>query len=658
LYYPSTVGEGGEGVYLLVFLMKKSFAVRARVVAPALSLVGLACLGVCAQTNPDKEVAQVVVTASRIPTATTDLLSDVSLITRQHIENSGTTSVPELLGQLAGIQLTSENVRGSNASIFLRGTNSNHTLLLIDGQRISSATTGATALQHLPLDQVDRIEVLRGAASSLYGSDAMGGVIQVFTRKGADTAPVPSLYAGVGQYGSSIFSTAYGGRFNDTTFHVQVGYDDTKGLSEIKASKPGAFDAYNPDRDGYRQTNASFNLSQPLNRDMVLSSSYLYSSGVRHSDNSNCDANWVTCTTNFDNRSKQTLDSGSVSLAWQVLPEWRSNIRLGTSHDRLESLEFDPTTMLVTVPKYKTTQDQFSWQNDWAVGSSKWMAAIDWRGVNVESAKSLDVTSQTTRSAVLGFQNSQGQHLYQASVRRDEVTGLTGQNTGNLGYGYRLNSSWMARANVGTAFHAPTFNDLYWPLDMVNFFQGNPRLKPETSINKEVGIRYATDRTEFGATVYQNRISNLIAYYSDPVTFLGTMNNIGVAEIQGITFNYGRALAGWKWMTTYDILSAKDQATDRTLARRAPRSGSLDVERKDGAWRTGVRAQAISRRFNDSSNNQNLPGYQVDKQWQLEAKMSNALNTDYVAFKNTVTPYNEYSVPGRSIFVGARYSPK
>ncbi len=660
-------GKAVRAFIWLVFFMKKTIAIHARGFAPVLSLVALACSAAFGQTASENDAIQVVVTASRMPTATTELLSDVSVMTRQQIENSGATSVPELLGQVPGIQLISELARGSNASIFIRGTNSNHTLLLVDGQRISSATTGATALQHLPLDQIERIEVLRGTASSLYGSDAMGGVIQVFTRKGGDSAPVPTLYAGMGQYGASVFSTGYGGRINDTTFHAQVGYDDTKGFSEIKASKPSTFDTYNPDRDGYRQSNANFNLSQQLNRDMVLSGNYLYSTGVRHSDNANCDANWVTCTTNFDNRSKQTLDSGSVSLAWQITPEWKTNVRLGNSHDRVESLEFNPVTSVVTTPRYKTTQDQFSWQNDWKVGSSKWMTAVEWRGVSVDSVKSLDVTSQTTRSALLGYQHSMGAHLYQASLRRDEVSGLEGQNTGGLGYGYRLNSSWMAKTNVGTAFHAPTFNDLYWPLDTVNFYQGNPGLKPETSVNKEIALQYSANRTEFGVTAYQNRISNLIAYYTNPVTYMSTMNNIGVVDIQGVTLNYGKTVAGWKWMTTYDVLSAKDRTTGNTLARRAPRAGSFDVERKAGAWRTGVRAQAFSHRFNDSNNRQDLSGYvlvslragyQVDQQWQLEAKMNNALNKDYVAFKNTISPYNEYSVPGRSIFVGVRYIPK
>jgi vitamin B12 transporter len=647
--------------------MKKSFAVRVRVVAPALSLVALGCVGAYAQVSLENSPTQFIITASRVPTAKTELLSDVSVLDRQAIENSGAASVPELLNQLPGVQVTSDASRGSNASMFIRGTNSNHSLLLIDGQRVSSATTGATALQHLPIDQIDRIEILRGAASSLYGSDAMGGVIQIFTRKAGDASPAPSFFTGFGQYGATIASVGYGGRINDTKFNFQLGYDDTKGFSEIKGAKAGLFNSYNPDRDGYRQKNASFNLSQQLNRDLVLSGNYLYSRGVRHSDNANCDANWTVCTTNFDNRDIQILDSGNVSLAWQIDPRWQSNFRLGTSHDRLESREFDPVTTIITAPKYKTTQNQFSWQNNWVSGSHKWMSAIEWRGVNVDSTKVLDQTTQTTRSAVLGYQGATNRHLYQANLRRDEATGLAGQNTGNLGYGYRFSPSWVMRSNVGTAFHAPTFNDLYWPLDMVNFYQGNPNLKPETSLNKEVGLRYQSELTEFGLTAYKNRISNLIAYYSDPVTFMGTMNNIGIADIKGLTVNYRQQLAGWTLASSYDVLSAKDRATDRFLARRAPRSGWVDVERQDGPWRIGMRIQAISQRFNDSNNRQNLAGYallslrfayMVDRQWRIEGRMTNVLNTDYVALQNTLSPFNEYAVAGRALFMGIRYAPK
>lgn len=646
--------------------MKKS--IRARAFAPALSILSLACMASTqAQGLQVEKPMQMVVTASRIPTAVKDTLGDVTVMDRSQIESSGAATFSELLALIPGVQITPSAVRGENASIFIRGANTNQTLFLIDGQRVSSATTGATAFAHLPFEQIDRIEVLRGSSSSLYGSDAIGGVIQVFTKRGGEGKPTPSFSAGVGQNGTTNAAAGYGGRIDDVTFHAQAGYEDTKGISQIKAPKSGMFDTFNADRDGYRQKNFGLNLGKELSSNLTLRANYLYSNSLKQTDNANCDSTWSTCTTRFDNRDTQTLETGSADLSWKVTPDWKTNFRLGRTTDRLESIEFDPSTLIITIPKFKTTQDQFSWQNDLKVGIGNFMSVVEWRGVNVDSTKSLDRTNQNTSAVTLGYQGAIDQHLYQASIRRDEVYGLDGQNTGSVGYGYRLTKDLMVRGNIGTAFHAPTFNDLYWPIDPINFYQGNPNLKPETSVNREIGLNYETKSSELGLTFYKNRVSNLIAYYSDPVTSMGTMNNIGAADIHGATLHYTKSFVGWNLKTAYDVLSAKDKATGHSLARRAPHTGSLELERVSGPLRAAVRLQGVSQRFNDSNNTQILSGYTllglrtsyaIKKDWKVEAILNNALNRDYVTQRGTVSPYNEYTMPGRSLYVGFRHSPR
>ena len=646
--------------------MKKSIRLSARGFAPALSVLSLAvAASVQAQALEGAKTMQMVVTASRVPTATRDTLGDVSVMNRAEIEASGATSFPELLALIPGVQITPSSVRGETASIFVRGANTNQTLFLIDGQRVSSATTGATAFVHVPLEQIDRIEILRGPSSSLYGSDAIGGVIQVFTKQGGNQKPVTNFYGGIGQYGTQIASVGYGGRVEGTTFHAQMGYEDSKGFSQIKSAKSGMFDAYNADRDGYRQSNLGLNVKQELTSSVTLSGHYLYSNGLRHTDNANCDASWTSCTSNFDNHDTQTLETTGVALGMLVTPAWKTNVRLGRTTDKLESLEFDPTTAVITVPKYKTTQDQFSWQNDFDVNFGKLLTVVEWRGVNVDSTKSLDQTKQNTSSVALAYQGSQGKHLYQTSLRRDEISGIDGQNTGNVGYGYRLQEGLVIRGQVGTAFHAPTFNDLYWPLDPVNFFQGNPNLKPEKSLNREIGLNYEGESSSLGLTFYKNQVTNLIAYYSDPLTYMGTMNNIGTADLKGATLHYKKTIGNWGVKTSYDVLSARDRGTDHMLARRAPHFGFVEVDRKAGPIRTAVRVDAVSKRFNNSTNTQELSGYallslrasyMVRARLQVEASLSNALNRDYVTQVGTVSPYNEYTMPGRSLYLGVRYT--
>ncbi len=641
--------------------MKK--LIRARGWLPVVSALSLAC----ASTHAQPIFQNVVVTATRIPTPLNESLRDITSIDRAEIESSGATSMTELLNAIPGVQVSPDSVRGAVPSIFIRGTNSTHTLFLVDGQRISSATTSATAFQSIPIEQIERIEVLRGPSSSLYGSDAIGGVIQVFTRNGSSGQPAPSLYAAIGQYGTAITSVGYGGTQGDTRFQLQAGRETTRGFSEIKASKPGLFDTFNPDRDGYRQTNFGLKVSQKISPDLELGGNYLYSDGVKYSDNANCDATYTTCTTNYGNKDLQTIHSGAVNLIWQASQRWKSSIRLGRSQDNSESREFDPVTQVTTIPKYKTTQDQWVLQNDIALDVGQLMVSLESRDVSVDSTKTFDVNSQNSKSLVLGYQANLERHLVQASARRDDIQNIGNRTTGSLGYGYRLSPGLVMRGSAGTAFHAPSFNDLYWPFDPVNFYKGNPALKPESSTNRELGLQFENTKTKAGITVYQNKVKDLIAYDSDPITYIGTVNNIGAADIKGATLYFSRRIDHWKLSAAYDYLSAKDRATGHFLARRVPRSATFDLERTDGPLKTGVRLQAFDSRFNDSSNTQSLPGYSllalrssyvINQAWQVHAQINNLMNKDYIVIRSTLPPYNDYSAAGRSLYVGLRYAPK
>jgi len=608
---------------------------------------------------------ETVVTSSRTATQLDEQLSDITLITRSQIDRSGATSLTELLNTIAGVQVRLDGIRGAIPSIFIRGTNTNHALMLVDGQRVSSATVGSSAFQHLPLDQIDRVEVLRGPASSLYGADALGGVIQVFTREGQG-APAPSLSVGAGSLGSSSLSVGYGGQVGDTRFHAQVGADHTRGMSDVAASKPGTYDSYNPDRDGYRQQHLGLKVSQRVSADLEIGANYLYTSSVKHTDVANCDNGFPSnCTTLFDNHDDQVLESGSVHARWQLSPTWTSSLRLGWSKDDLQSLLYDPTTLVVSQPRYRTHQDQLAWQNEFTLGPGKLMAALEWRGVRLATTQALVSDSQTTRSAVLGYQAWIGSHLLQTSLRRDDVSGMQGQTTGSLGYGYRLTPGLVARGAIGNAFHAPTFNDLYWPLDPVNFYVGNPNLRPEKSTNRELGLTWEEGGRSASLTVYRNKVRDLIAYYFDNTTFLGTMNNIGSATLSGASLGYRVRSGSWNWGGSYDYLSTRDDANDHALAGRMPRTLRLDIGRDSGAWSTSVRVQANSRFFNDSNNTQSLAGYgllglqtsyRVNAEWSLRASLQNLLNRQYVAVRSTLSPFNDYSTPGRTLFVGLRYA--
>lgn len=612
------------------------------------------------------DMAAVVVTATRTPSRASEVLSDITVIGREEIERSGQTNLYELLGTQPGIQTLQSGGRGSSGTISIRGSNSNQVLVLIDGQRMSSATSGTTALEHLPLDQIERIEILRGPGGSLYGADAVGGVIQVFTKQG-EGQPAPTLYFGAGNYSTTIASAAYGGRVGDTSFHVQAGTEVSNGPSSVKEPRLGKYNSYNPDDDGYRNRNFSLRLSQRVTKDFDLSADYLQINALKHYDNSNCDSNSNNCTTNFDNRTKTYQDSYGVQAGYRVSPLWKSSLRIGQSSDRSTSWRLDQTANAIISDRYDTEQTQATWQNDFATDIGTLMAAAEWRREAVVSTKTYDVSDRTTRSMVLGYQGTVGDHSLQASGRMDDVSRMGINRSGSLAYGYRLQQAWTARVALGTAYHIPTFNDLYWPVDLPNFFRGNPDLKPERSRNQEVGLAYETAGTRAGATLYRNHVTDMIATVTGPApTFVGYKVNLNKALIRGASFFYDRRTDVWTWKATYDVLSAFDEGTGRYLQRRAPHTGSVEVRRYLSGFDLGAKISSTSVRFNDTANTQKLGGYSVvdldaaypiAKDFAITAKLGNLFNKNYVTNASTITPYNEYSVLGRSLFVGLRYAP-
>jgi len=611
----------------------------------------------------DRSLATTVVSSTRTPTRVDDQLGDITVLDRAAIRRSGVSTFPELLNMLPGVQATPDTIRGATTSVFIRGASNSQALVLVDGQRISSATAGGTALQHIPLEQVERIEVLRGPASSLYGSDAIGGVIQIFTRQG-DGAPRASASLTGGSDGTVGASVGYGGQVGDTRFAVNAGAENSRGFSDIRAPRGGFLDSYNPDDDGYRQRNLGFNLSRKVNEALDLGLNYLITEGAKRSDSINCDAAFTVCTAAYDNRDRQRLHSLALRAGYQVSPEWRMALRLGISEDDLRNWRFDPGASAEIVDRYTTRERQASWQNDIKLGPGVLMAALEWRGIEASSTVRLVASSQDTVAAILGYQAWVGPHLVQGSVRQDNISGVGNSRTGTLAYGYRFAEGWIARASAGTGFHAPTFNDLYWPLDPANFFQGNPNLRPERSRNSEVGLVYEQGDTRASLTVYRNRVRDLIEFVADPATFLVSPVNASSATLQGATLEGRHKLGQWALAGRFDLLDAKNDRTGATLQRRVPRSATFDLARTLGAHEVAAQLQAYSARYNDTANTQRLPGFallnlrasfSLGRHWSLAANLRNVLDKEYVVNRVAFAPFSDYGTAGRSLLVTLRY---
>ncbi|WP_157267586.1 TonB-dependent receptor domain-containing protein [Azohydromonas aeria] len=586
----------------------------------------------------DSPAQPVVVTATRIAQPVSQALADVRVIDAQQIRDAGAMSVTELLQTFAGAEIASNGGPGQLSSVFLRGANANHVVVLVDGVRVSSATAGSNAFEHLPVNQIERIEVLRGPASSLYGADAIGGVIQIFTKQGEHT----EARVGAGRWDTREASAGIGRRFGDTSVSLRAGYKRTDGFSATNPAidapgTPAIYQQFNADRDGYRNRNLGGSVSHDWAQGHTLSARGWASEGRTQFDQGPL-ANDVV---------EQRLSGLSLESRNRVTQAWTSRVLLARGTDDYKTRGDFPS-------RFRTDQDQLTWQNDFTLPVGTLAAGLEWRREQVDSNTSYAQTRRIVRSAFGSYAAALGAHRLETSVRHDDNSQFGGDTTGRLGYGYQLAPAWRLSAAAGTAFKAPSFNDLYYQSE---FFFGNPDLRPERSRNVEAAARYDDGTLRGGLTLFRNRIRNLIAI--DPATF-STVINVNAARSRGATLDAGWRTAQWSAHAEATFQQPEDTATDHLLPRRARRFGSAGLDWTPGPWRAGVEVVGSGARFNELSNTNRLGGYVL-----LNLKAAYALTPELsvLARLNNLTDKgyelaHGYNTPGRNLFVALEYAPK
>ena len=576
----------------------------------------------------------IVVTATRTPLPAKQVIGDITVITQEQIRNAGQTTLVELLQGQPGLEITQSGGAGTIAGVSIRGANSNQTLVLMDGLRVGSVTSGTTPLENISLDQIDHIEILRGPASSLYGADAIGGVIQIFTKRGSGTPRVTAAL-GLGTQGTLNGRVGYAGEVGNTRFSIGAGYDKTNG--GFSAARPGTF-GYVPDDDGDRKRNASFSIEQSLN-----SKNQIGLTGFYNHDRVEYDAGTPNDYANNQVNGVSAYWRGKLAAAWQ------SRVMIGQGENLTDNFSNG-----ISTGKFNTRQTQYQWQNDFSLPLGVVSASLERNEQKVDSSTAFTQQQRNVNAVQLGYQASVGAHSVQASLRRDDYSDFGAHSTGNLGYAYAINSDWRATASYGTAFKAPTFNDMYYPLQFG--YQGNPNLKPETSRNKEIGVRYAAGVNAFGISAYQNDVQDLIQINSS----FTTVTNIAQARLRGVELTGATQLAGMSIKASYDWQDPENRANGNTLTYRAQRHGTLDVSRSLGALELGAQVIASDKRYTNAANTSNLPGYallnlraryKLAQDWSMLARVNNALDKDYQLV-------NGYNTPGVNAFVGVEYNPR
>jgi vitamin B12 transporter len=603
--------------------------------AAGVAAASLAAHAQLASSPLDKVSDPVVVTATRLATATVTL-RDAVVITREDIETAGPITLGELLQRKAGIELRETGGPGQPESLFIRGAGSAQTLVLVDGMRVGSATAGTTPIEHIPLEMIERIEVVKGPLSSLYGSDAIGGVIQVFTRG----KTVPHLFATVA-YGtdndrrvSAGISTAD----QDTRVSLNAGY---RAVDARSASNPssGPF-VYNPDRDPFDNAFVNLHAAQK----------------VWTGENIELDAFSSRARTHFDSGPStedlnvETVSGAKLSSSMNFTDWWTSRLTVGEGDDKLVVTGAFPD-------RFETRQLQATWLNETPLRDGRAVLGAETVRQSIlfdANATPFALDHRDTNSVFAGANESYAGQRLEASIRYDDDSQFGTRTTGSASYGIELSPGMLVSGTYARGFRAPTFFDLYGPTS--DFYHPNPDLVPETSRSYEIS---ATLQNALGArwrlSAFDNRYDNLITYDFTQLTVL----NVARARARGLEMTVQADWLGAHWRGAFTAQRPRDEDTGLRLQGRAERYGTFEVDRPFGSWSAGLGVVASGPRFDspDEDPTTRLGGYAVvdmhlryavAKNWSVQLTAANIADRRY----EDVVGYDK---PRRSVLLGVTF---
>lgn len=601
---------------------------------PSKQALALASLSLClapAFSHAQAAVSQlddIVVTPSRMAQTQSTALGDVTVIGRDELSQAGQDSLAQVLSRHQGIQIFDQGGPQSPTSLFLRGTNANQTLVLVDGIRINSSGGGYVNWNVLDPAMIERVEILRGAASSLYGSDAIGGVINIITRQGEGDRPLRAYgNFGLGTYGTVKSNAGVSGAQGGWNYAFSAGFASSDGYSATNRQAP--FGAHHPDSDGYDQHSFSGSLG------------YRWKPG--HHVNLTAYNSYING--DYDNGEFShplyaitRQQAYTLSSTDQITDRWQSVLRFGLAKEMGDDRDpyFSST--------YGSLQRSYSWQNNLQLNDQQSLSLIMER----LEERALGTTAfqqdrRNTNSANLIWRGHFNRHHLQASVRNDNISGYGNQATGSLAYDYDFAPGWKAGVAANTGFKAPTMTELYGPA----FWGSNPDLEPEKSRNIEASLRYTSTQYEFGVTAFRNKVRQLIAY-SD-----GMNQNVDSATMQGVTLTASRHWGNTSIHTGVDFLDARDDETGLRLPRRAKQVYRIGVDHQIGQLALGGQYRFVGHRYDELSNRTRLGGYgllDLTASYTFTPKVAVQVRWNNVFDKNYANAYG-YNMPGSNVFV-------
>ena len=596
------------------------------------------------------KLPETLITANRDIGTRSESSAASTVFTRADIDRLQPASVADLLDRVPGVQTVRSGGLGSTTGLYIRGTKSAQSLVLVDGQRIGSASSGTSPLELLSVEQIERVEVLRGPRSALYGSDAIGGVVQIFTRRPAGAGLRARVHLGYGNRTTWQRSLGLSGGDRDTQVNLSASADATNGIDRTRSGH-----APDDDRDAYRNNAVSLNLHHRFAEDVEAGLSVLDQRGQ-----SEYDMGWQGGYPYNDFQ----LSSYSGYVENRFNERWKSRVELGHSENR--SVErYDDSS---AYSPFATYRDSASWLNTLELGAgNSLLAGLDWYEDRLHSTTDYAEDRRWNRALLLQH-SFHGEHFgSEAGLRHDDNQQFGTHTTLNGALSFAPNADQQFVLSYAEGFRAPTFNDLYWPDSCYAgtcYHSANPDLKPERSRSYELQWRgQLAERSRLEVSLYRTELRDAIVFSDLP-------RNVQRARINGFEAQLQQELWGWQGVLGVSLLDPRDRASGHTLERRARRTLNLDLDRRFGRFGVGASWQAVSSSYDDAANTRHIAGYgllalrgdwQLSRDIRLAVKLDNALDRRYTRAlydDNFDGRYDPYRQEGRTALLALTWEPE
>ncbi len=591
----------------------------------SLAIAGAMSTSFIASANAEseaKDIEVLTVTATRSSLNIDDALTSQVVITREDIELANPVSILDLLSSVPSIDVASNGGKGQTGSIFMRGTGSDHTLVLIDGVRVSSATSGGTSFSTISPEMIERIEIVQGPRAALWGSDAIGGVIQIFTRQLSDGEFFAGASFGTDSY--KKYKAGVGISHGDGQTTITVSKEESDGYD---VTESGGDDA---DDDGYDFTSVAIRGQQKVTDDFSLQ--------------------WLLTSDSGDNEFDGFYNGSDIkNHAWLVRADYQTDINgianrtafsVGQNRDSAESLK-DGESQGV----FETRRNQYSLVNNSELSDNLQLnLGVDHYQDDVSKSTTMyDIEERDTTGVFVHTLYTKNAWTYEATLRHDNVEDIESENTYNLGLGYAFNDDSRIVVNHGTGFKAPTFNDLYYP------WGGNDDLVSEFSKSSEIFFETKLEDINVSWNFYHSNVDNLIVWDGEKA------DNIEETEINGLEFALNFDKLGGTHDFNMSYTDAEDKLTKKQLVRRAKEKFNYKFTTSISAADLYVEYQFVGSRLDRGDvelNSYQLVNlglnYDVSDNLSLSSRVTNLLDKEYQTA-------NTYNTQERAFYVGITY---